>query len=102
MILYNITFSLDERIVDAWLTYLKEEYIPEAMKRSSFESYKFLKLLSSQEEIGTTYCCQFMASELSDVHQFQLQHAEALDGAMLKRFPNQCFLFSTILEYLPE
>jgi hypothetical protein len=41
MLLYNITYLVPEDTSDKWLTWMKEEHIPEIMGTNLFEKIRF-------------------------------------------------------------
>lgn len=98
MILYNVTVSLDQNIESDWLTWMKNEHIPEVMNTGKFIENKIFKLLSHEQDGAITYAIQYFASSLDQVHDYQKNHAEALQAVHNEMFKDKFVAFRTMLE----
>ncbi len=61
MIIYNVTIKVDYSIADEWITWLKEEHIPEILQTGCFTGARILQLLEVDETDGPTYAVQYDA-----------------------------------------
>ena len=56
MIIYNVTINVEESVHSAWLTYMKENHIPDVLNTGCFTGFTFCRILSTQsDEEGMTY-----------------------------------------------
>ncbi len=69
-IIYNVTIQVDKSIADAWLTWLKNEHIPEVMRTGCFKEYRIVRLLEVDESEGPTYAVQYTANSKADYNRY--------------------------------
>ena len=74
MILYNITYNIENDIEVDWLGWMKIVHIPKIMATGYFSSVKLYKLLNISDE-GRTFSLQFMSDSLEKVQVFLEQTA---------------------------
>jgi hypothetical protein len=99
MIVYNVTINLDEKIHDEWVKWMKEKHLLDVMATGMFTGYKFLKLLSKQEdELGETYAIQYFALTLAHYERYQTEFAPELQKDGLDLFGDQFHAFRTLLQ----
>lgn len=99
MILYNLTVILDEAIQEDYLSWMKQQHIPEVMDTSCFISYRILKVLDSPNE-GVTYCIQYIAETMEDYDKYVLNFAPALRVSFPERFTDKFVIYRTVMEYI--
>jgi hypothetical protein len=61
MFIYNVTIKVHISIKTEWLTWLKEEHIPEVIGTSCFSHATILQLLETDDSEGPTYAIQYHA-----------------------------------------
>ena len=99
MITYNVTINIEESVNDAWVTYMKEEHIPDVMKTGCFETFTMNKIITRQpDEEGTTYAIQYRCKNMSDYENYQNNHAPALQKDHTEKFGGKFVAFRTLLE----
>lgn len=99
MILYNLTIILDEEIQEDYLSWMKQQHIPEVMDTSCFISYRILKVLDSPNE-GVTYCIQYITETMEDYDRYVLNFAPALRASFPERFTDKFVIYRTVMEYI--
>lgn len=97
MIIYNVTVNIEQEIQEDWLVWMKEQHIPDVMATGKFVDYQLCKLISHQEE-GITYAIQYRAENMKDLHEYQMEHAPALQKEYIDRYQNKSVAFRTLLE----
>jgi len=70
MIVYNVTFSVDQEIADEWLSWMKNKHVPELLKAGTFQAYKILKVLSHDDEKTFSFAVQLYSTSIEKVEQY--------------------------------
>jgi len=99
MLLYNVTFIIEEASAAAWLQFMQEEHIPEVLATGLFVSNRLLKVIDSPNE-GVTYCSQYVAQNMEDYDSYQQTYAPALQDDINIRFKDKFVSFRTLMEYI--
>lgn len=99
MLLYNVTFIMEEAAADEWLQWMKETHIPEVMATDKFVSNRMLKVLDSPNE-GVTYCIQYGAENLTAYNDYQQNFASKLQADLQSKFENRLVTFRTLMEFV--
>lgn len=99
MILYNITFKIEEKVANDWLSFMKDDYLPLIFKTGYIESYKILKLLNDEySEDGVTYTVQFHLENMAQLTNYQALYEEPLEEKLHKNFGGKFVFFKTWLK----
>ncbi len=99
MIVYNVTINVDSAVHEEWLKWMKEKHLADVMATGMFENYKFLKLLSKQEdEIGETYAIQYFAKSMENYERYKQEFAPQLQQDGKQLFDGKFHAFRTLLE----
>jgi len=98
MVLYNVTVNIDQAIEREWLTWMKQEYLPELMATGLPSASTILRLLTEVENGGVTYTVQCFFNEMEDYVTYQKLHLNRLETKHHKRYQNQYVSFQTLLE----
>jgi len=99
MLLFNITYIMEEATAPKWLQWMQESHIPRIMATEHFVSYRLLKVLDSPNE-GVTYCAQYVAENMAEYLSYQSNHAPAFESEVSTNFENQLVSFQTLMEYI--
>jgi hypothetical protein len=97
MFVYNTTIKVDPSIERDWLTWQKEEYIPQMMATSLFSEFKFYKLLEQDEE-GVIYVLQFFCNTAAQLEKFFEQYGSIMSQKAIKKWGDQFIAFRTTME----
>ena len=102
MLVYNVTVKVSPDIHLEWVTWMRDEHIPEVMATACFSSFRFLHLEGYDDEEGFTYAIQYAcpSQELYDI--YQLEHAPALQRKHKEMFEGKFVAFRTILTLVAE
>jgi Domain of unknown function (DUF4286) len=98
MLLYNVTFGVDKQIEDAWIAWMKANYIPAIMETGLFTDYKMYKVLTHDDETSVSYSVQCFSPGIEHVLKYLNEFAPALVEAHRVRFKDQHVAFNTLLE----
>lgn len=98
MLIYNLTIKIEWPIQHTWLAWMRNTYIPYALKNGCFVKHQLVRLLDVDEDEGPTYALQLYAKTRADYNRFmeeQLPQLEAMSG---EHWGSDVFFFSTLME----
>jgi predicted hotdog family 3-hydroxylacyl-ACP dehydratase len=99
--LYNITVGVDAPANAAWLTWLREEQLPELLRTGLLLAARILKV-SSEHCATPTYAIQLVCESVSQCEKFKQLYAAGFEAAQNTRFPGQVHGLHTQLEVVDE
>ncbi len=100
MLLYNVTVSVDQRMADEWLSWMKNEHIPEVMATGMFAMHRICKLVqpAPQPDEGITYAIQYYCDSQEQLNRYFAEYAPGLQKAHTLKFGQHTAAFRTVLE----
>lgn len=98
MILYNITFNIEQEIQREWFAWMKHNYFPFVMDTDLFLEVKMFRLLKETESEGITYSVQFFSDSLEKVNHYLENFAPQIVSKHNQAFKHKHVSFMTILE----
>lgn len=96
MIIFKTTFHLDEKIHDEALAYIKNVYIPEAMKGGILYMPQLSLQLVEYEEAGGSYTLQFRVRDRAALNKWLEEEGGSLKADMDKTFGEGLCCFVTL------
>lgn len=100
--IYNVTIAVSPAIEERWLTWMKEEHIPEVMATGMFKSFVFTQVYPEQEQDHPSYSVQYRSSEIESIKLYMQMYAPALKEKSAKAWGEHALAFRTILEVIDE
>jgi len=101
MILYNLTFNVEDDVKDDWLDYMKNRFIP-AMLESGLLTMPVLSELLLDEPQGTSYALHFQVNDMEDLRRFQRKEWRPILEALYKQFGDKVVFFPTEMKVIYE
>ena len=98
MIVYNVTTKINWNIHKSWLSWMKEEHIPEVLATGMFYSFQILRLLDIDETEGPTYAVQYHANDLQHYKRYINEFASSLREKSLAKWNDSTISFRSIME----
>jgi hypothetical protein len=98
MVIYNITIQVEIPIAEDWLSWLKEEHIPEVLQTGCFVKHQLVKLMDADESESITYAVQYYAENKMQLDLYLEQYAAALRQKGIDLWGNRFITFRTIME----
>ena len=98
-IIYNVTVNVSDTKHNEWLSWMKEEHIPDVMKTGKFLEHRFCKVLSDDPE-GTTYSIQYVCENHEILESYMRNDAPALQKDHNDRFEGHVVAFRTLLKWM--
>ena len=98
MIIYNVTTKLDHSIVANWLSWIKEEHIPDIIATGCFSHAVVLRLVEVDDSEGPTFAVQYHAPDKVKYSQYIQQFAESMRKKAMDKWGNKFISFRSVLE----
>ena len=98
MIIYNITFHLENEVHDKALLYLKNDFISKAVGCGFMLEPRLAYIHRQHEETGSSYSLQFNAKNIETLNLWNSTTGKTLFDEINSLFGNKVIGFSTILE----
>jgi|SRR5882757_6392188 len=98
MIIYNVTTKVHESIKNEWLTWLKEEHIPDIINTGCFTHATILKLLEIDDSEGPTYAVQYNAESKALYNLFIEKYANALRQKAFDKWGDKFIAFRSVMQ----
>ena len=97
MIIYNVTVNIDDSVRDEWMKWMKEVHIPDVMATGYFLENKFCKIMVEEDQ-GSSYSIQYRCANMTDLQEYQREHAPRLQKEHRDRYEGKFVAFRTLLE----
>lgn len=98
MILYSITFNIENAVQKDWLSWVKASYLPQLMATGLIHENKILRLLHEEDNGGTTYSLQLYLKSMEDYKSLTTVHEDDIYIQMVEKYRGNYVDFRTILE----
>lgn len=97
MYILNITFNVENTVLDNWKEFMAQVFIPYANVKEHFSGHNYYKVML-EDPNASTYSYQLISEEFRNIEEFQGEIFPALQREMMQAFSDKVLLFSTILE----
>ena len=99
MIIYNITFHIDQEILAEALSFLKKDYLPKA-SAGGFLLNPCLRRVHtpSGENEGESYCVQFHVKNRETLNYWLENEGNSIHKVLVGRFGHKMAGFTTLLD----
>jgi hypothetical protein len=98
MIVYNHTTKVDHEIEEEWISWQKENYIPEVMATGFCTGFHFYKLLGHDDDEGKIFITQFLMNSQQDYATFIKQFSLSLEKKVVGKWGERAVSFCTVLQ----
>ena len=98
MIIYNVTIKVQDSIKKEWLSWLKEEHIPDVISTGCFTHAVILQLLEVDNSEGPTYAVQYHAESKSLYNNYIEHHAAAMRQKAYDQWGDRFIAFRSVLQ----
>lgn len=100
MIVYNVTIQVTTVIAKKWLTWLKEEHIPEIIHTGCFTHAVILQLLETDETDGPTFAVQYHAQSKALYNNYINNFAPEMRQKAFDKWGNSFIAFRTVMHII--
>lgn len=101
MILYNVTISLDAKVENDWLEWMRTKHIPDVMNTGCFIESRLCRI-HAEEEGGLTYAISYVAESPEKYEEYKSKFAPQLQHEHSIKFGGTFASFRTVLSILEE
>lgn len=101
MILYNVTVSIDERVHQEWLEWMRTQHIPEVLATGCFIESRIARV-HGEEDGGLTFAIGYIAPSQEKYDEYQAIHAPELQRKHGERYNGKFAAFRTMLTIIEE
>ena len=96
MDILNITFNVDNTVLENWKEFMGKVFIPYANVQEIFAGHNYYQVLV-EDPNTETYSYQLIAKEAADIDRFLAEIFPALNREMVQAFGDKVLLFNTKL-----
>lgn len=100
MLIYNVTVQVERSIADAWLSWLRQEHIPELMQTGCFVKYQVTRVINDEETETVTYAIQYYVESEKELNAYLNEYASMLRQRGFDRWGNRFIAFRTVMEVI--
>ena len=97
MIIYNVTTKVTTAIQHEWLTWLKDEHIPEILNTGCFSNAIILQLLETDDSEGPTYAIQYHSESKALYNLYIEKYAGIMRQKSYDKWGNQFIAFRSVM-----
>lgn len=99
MLLYNITFIVDDNIKEDFLKTLSSEYIPNMQIYGILRNPKLHRIINNDNisENSTNYALQFNAESPEKLTDFLVKYADIITTEFLSKFENKVLAVVSVM-----
>ncbi len=98
MIIYNVTAKVDTSIAEEWITWIKQEHIPEMIHTGCFTKATILRLLEVDETEGPTYAIQYFAESKSFYNVYIENHSDDMRKKGTDKWGARFIAFRSVMQ----
>src|SRR5688572_29205975 len=98
MIVYNVTIKVDHSIERDWLTWMKEEHIPDVTATGCFTHAVMFHLFEADDTDGVTYAIQYHTNDQSLYKLYIDKFADEMRKKVTERWGNKFVAFRTVMK----
>lgn len=95
--IYNVTVNISDDVHQQWLSWMKNQHIPDVIKTGCFVDSRVLKVLYVHDQ-GHTYSIQYSFLEMADIEKYQREFAPKLQAEHKTLFGEKATAFRTLLQ----
>lgn len=101
MILYNVTVSIDEKVQEDWLIWMRQTHIPEVMATNCFIESRISRV-HGEEDGGVTYAISYVAESEEMYEEYKKTHSQKLQQDHAAKYNGKFAAFRTMLTIVEE
>ena len=102
MLIFNTTFLVSDKIHGSWMKWVHEEHIPFMIESKMLSKPQVAKIISVEDQDGTSYSVQFHVSDMLTLESWHIQFAKTFEQNFTQKFGTEVIFFATVLEIIEK
>jgi hypothetical protein len=98
MIIYNVTIKVEHSIHAGWLTWMKEEHIPDVINSGCFTHAVMLHLFEADDADGVTYAMQYHAKDKEQYNLYMEKFMPEMRKRLTDKWGSKVSAFRTVMQ----
>ena len=98
MIIYNVTIKVDHSIAEEWMSWLKNEHIPDLIATGCFTHATILHLLEADDTEGITYAVQYHAESKALYNRYIENFSEMMRKKATDKWGDKFIAFRSVMQ----
>ena len=98
MIIYNVTIKVDHSIAEEWMSWLKNEHIPDLIATGCFTHATILHLLEADDTEGITYAVQYHAESKALYNRYIENFSEMMRKKATDKWGKKFIAFRSVMQ----
>ena len=78
MIIYKVIIHIEKEIEKDWLSWMKQEHIPEIMSLNIFMKSKIFQVLNPKKRDLKSYCIEYHCTSINDYNKYKKNYAKVI------------------------
>ena len=98
MIIYNVTIKVEHSIAEEWMSWLKNEHIPDLIATGCFTHATILHLLEADDTEGITYAVQYHAESKALYNRYIENFSEMMRKKATDKWGDKFIAFRSVMQ----
>lgn len=98
MFIYNVTLKVQDAIQEEWLTWLKQEHIPEITGTGCFSHANILRLMETDDSEGPTYAIQYLTESIALYELYIEKYSGIIRQRSIDKWGDRFIAFRSLLK----
>lgn len=100
MIIYNTTYLVSDKAYASFLKWIKTKHIPQLLESGYFKNPRVCKVLTEEQQDGTSVSVQLEAENIKAVTKWKEKHGDLFHMELSSLFSEEVLCFSTCMEVI--
>lgn len=101
MIIYNVTVTVQNEIVEEWLNWIRLEHIPEVLSTGLFIDSVLKRVITNYND-ESTFAVSYTCESMKKLHEYEVTWSKKLQKKHILKFGEKVASFRTILEEIEK
>lgn len=98
MFVYNLTIKIDNKLLDEWLPWIINEFVPQVMCTNLFIENNVFELLEPGDDESSTFVLQFKTGLKENYNNYIMKHSKTLNEKASLKWGNHFITFGTLMQ----
>jgi hypothetical protein len=100
MFIYNVTIKVATAIATDWLTWAKEEHVPEVLATNCFSKATIVRLLEVDDSEGPTFAIQYLAESKGLYNYYIEKFAGEMSQKSFDKWGDRFIAFRSLMQVI--